>query len=202
MAMAASPLTVPLDKTQNFHSSLLNHALCLDSLSSSCSMFYPLSLLVNPWRTMSHVGISSDDNLRKFHSLNFYVCLSTPHHNVLVQCIIFLMLLSFEELRDEAYYKPLFESCCVFVLFSRPPYPTIVQLWWRQPLRPAHCSIEWTTLPTPLAPLQARSLSEEERYIVYEMSKCDSWGLDSPGVLGTVFCIQHCLVCMLFYSGV
>ena len=73
MAIAASPLTVPLDKTQTFHSSLLNHALSLDSLCSHCSMFCPLSLLKNPWRTIPQAAILSDHNLSKFGLLNYEV---------------------------------------------------------------------------------------------------------------------------------
>lgn len=73
MAVAASPLTIPLDKTQSFHSSLLNHALSLDSLSSHCSIFCPLSLLVNPWRTIPQAQIMSTDNLREFHLQNYEV---------------------------------------------------------------------------------------------------------------------------------
>lgn len=73
MAVAASPLTLPLDKTNNFHSSLLNHALTLDCLSSHCSMFFPLSLLVNPWRTVPQAPIMSSDNLRNFHLKNYEV---------------------------------------------------------------------------------------------------------------------------------
>ena len=73
MAVAASPLTVPLDKTETFHSSLLNHALSLDCLSSHCSAFFPLSLLTNPWRTVPQTPTMSDHNLRDFHLRNYEV---------------------------------------------------------------------------------------------------------------------------------
>ena len=79
MAITASPLAVPLDKTKTFHSSLLNHALSLDSLCTTCSMCCPLSLMVNPWRSPPGSGIMSTDSLRKFHQLsyevNFHRCL-------------------------------------------------------------------------------------------------------------------------------
>ena len=76
VAITASPLAVPLDKTKTFHSSLLNHALSLDSLCSTCSMCCPLSLMVNPWRTPPGSGIMSTDSLRKFHQLSYEVELS------------------------------------------------------------------------------------------------------------------------------
>lgn len=117
MAMAASPLTVPLDKTDKFHSSLLNHALCLDSLSSSCSMFYPLSLLVNPWRTIPQVGITSDDNLRKFDPLNFHVCFVNLMHTMMFNTMHSSPSAPLRSLgtRDTTSWS--FVSLCVCVVF-------------------------------------------------------------------------------------
>lgn len=144
MAVAASPLTVPLDKTETFHSSLLNHALSLDCLSSHCSAFFPLSLLTNPWRTVPQTPTMSDHNLRDFHLRNYEVCY--------VPLRVFLSLLPYN-----------LYGFWITICYFRYPWPTTVHQWWPLPWRRLLCSTGWSTLLTLLALSPTHSLREEER---------------------------------------
>lgn len=72
LAVTLSPMTRPLDKTSNFHATMLNQAMCLDDLCTYSSLVCPMSILANPWRSHTHSCFREFPSVKYEHTFPYH----------------------------------------------------------------------------------------------------------------------------------